>query len=151
VDELLLLALASIGLCHVLVDSSLMAPVKDYLGRRGWEWFVRMLNCYQCAGFWSGVAAGLILLLERWLPYLHLLLYGFAASFLGPLAAVFFGYLNAQSSAATGTDRREPEAYLADSPGGNGGSQMPAEADGMAGACCTTGRNRRARYIRDRP
>jgi hypothetical protein len=40
----------------------------------------------------SGVVAGLILLLG--------LLYGFAASFLGPLAAVFLGYLNAQTSAA---------------------------------------------------
>jgi hypothetical protein len=134
VDELLLFALASIGLCHVLVDSFLMAPVKDYLSRHGWERFVRMLNCYQCAGFWSGVAAGLILLLGRWIPYLHLLLYGLAASFLGPLAAVVFGYLNAQTSAATGSDRREPEAYPADSAGGNGGTQMPAEADGMAGA-----------------
>lgn len=107
VDELLLFALVSIGLCHVLVDSSLIAPVKDYLGRQGWERFVRMLNCYQCAGFWSGVVAGSILLLGRWIPYLHLLLYGFAASFLGPLGAVFLGYLNTQSSAATGGDRRE--------------------------------------------
>ena len=133
-DELLLFAFASIGLCHVVVDSFLLAPVKDSLRRHGWERFVRMLNCYQCAGFWSGVAAGLILLLGRWIPYLHLLLYGFAASFLGPLAAVFFGYLNAQSSAITGADRREPEFASADSAGGNGEPQMPTETDGIAGA-----------------
>src|SRR5262249_44418196 len=70
--------------------------------------------------------------LGRWIPYLHLLLYGFAASFLGPLAAVFIGYLNTQSSAVTGADRREPEAHPADSAGGSGEAPMPAEADGMA-------------------
>jgi hypothetical protein len=110
VNDLLLFALASIGLCHVLVDGSFMAPVKDYLSRKGWQRLVRMLNCYQCAGFWSGVVAGLVLLLGQWVPYLHLLLYGFAASFLAPLAAVCLGYLNALSSAAAGTDHNQPEA-----------------------------------------
>jgi hypothetical protein len=116
--ELLLFALASIGLCHLLVDSALMAPVKDYLGARGWKRLVWMFNCYQCAGFWSGLAAGLVLLLGQWVPYLHLLLYGLAASFLGPLAAVFFGYLNALTSAAAGQGRSEPEK-----PQGAAGSQ----------------------------
>ena len=107
--ELLLFALASIGLCHLLVDSALMAPVKDYLGARGWKRLVWMFNCYQCAGFWSGLAAGLVLLLGQWVPYLHLLLYGLAASFLGPLAAVFLGYLNTLTSAAAGHGQSEPE------------------------------------------
>lgn len=132
-NELLLFSLASIGLCHVLVDSALLAPVKDYLSRHGWERFVRMLNCYQCAGFWSGIAAGLILLLGHWIPYLHLLLYGFAASFLGPLTAVFVGYLNALSSAASSGDRRESEASPADFALGNGEPQLSAQADGFAG------------------
>jgi hypothetical protein len=118
VHELLLFALASIGLCHAVVDSALMAPVKDYLGHQGWERLLRMLNCYQCAGFWSGVLVGLILLLGRWVPSLHLLLYGWAASFLGPLGAVLVGYLNALSVAAAGNDLSEPET-----------ASMPAETD----------------------
>jgi hypothetical protein len=97
-------------LCHVVVDSTLMAPVKDALSRQGWDRLVRTLNCYQCAGFWSGVVAGLILLVGQRVPYLHLLLYGFAASFLGPLAAVCLGYLNALTSAAAGADHIQPEA-----------------------------------------
>jgi hypothetical protein len=110
VNDLLLFSLASIGLCHVVVDSTLMAPVKDALSRHGWQRLVRMLNCYQCAGFWAGVVAGLILLFGQWVPYLYLLLYGFAASFLGPLAAVCLGYLNALSSAAAGGEHNQPEA-----------------------------------------
>jgi hypothetical protein len=125
--------LASIGLCHVFVDSFLMAPVKDYLGRQGWQRLVRMLNCYQCAGFWSGVVAGLILLLGQWVPYLHLLLYGFAASFLGPLAAVFLGYLNALSSAAAGTAGGEPELeHVVDRPvqaSRNGALEIAADVE----------------------
>jgi hypothetical protein len=55
------------------------------------------------------VVIGLILLVGRWVPYLDLLLYGFAASFLGPLAAVFLGFLNTLSSPAAASDRSEPE------------------------------------------
>jgi hypothetical protein len=121
VNDLLLFALASIGLCHGVVDSALMAPIKDYLSRHGWERMVRMLNCYQCAGFWSGVVVGVILLLGQWVPYLHLLLYGFAASFLGPLAAVCLGYLNALSSAAASTDHSQSEASR------NGSQPLPQE------------------------
>jgi hypothetical protein len=134
VSELRLFALASIGLCHVLVDSALMAPVKDYLGRHGWQRLVRMLNCYQCAGFWSGVVAGLILLLGQWLPYLHLLLYGFAASFLGPLAAVFLGYLNSLSSAAAGGDLSAPAPSATEPASRNGKQPLPADTDGTAEA-----------------
>jgi hypothetical protein len=99
--ELLLFLLASIGLCHILVDSYLIAPVKNALRARGWHRLVTMLNCYQCAGFWSGVVVGLISLLAVWAPYLHLLLYGLAVSFVGPLAAIVMGYLNALTSAAS--------------------------------------------------
>jgi hypothetical protein len=123
--ELLLFALSSIGLCHLLVDSALMAPVKDYLGTHGWQRLVWMLNCYQCAGFWSGLVAGLVLLLGQWVPYLHLLLYGLAASFLGPLAAVFLGYMNTLTSAAAGNGRGEPEK-----PQG-AGDQAPAPEGGI--------------------
>jgi hypothetical protein len=124
--ELLLFALASVGLCHLVVDSALMAPVKDYLGARGWQRLVRMLNCYQCAGFWSGLVAGLVLLLGQWVPYLHLLLYGLAASFLGPLAAVFLGYMNTLTSAAAGHGSSVPETASApgvQAPGPETGSQ----------------------------
>jgi hypothetical protein len=134
VSELLLFALASIGLCHVLVDSALMAPVKDYLSRQGWERLVRMLNCYQCAGFWSGVVASLILLLGRWVPFLDLLLYGFAASFLGSLAAVFLGYLNALSSAAAGGEHSAPAPSAPEPASRNGKQPLPAETDGSAEA-----------------
>jgi hypothetical protein len=125
--ELLLFALASIGLCHLLVDSALMTPVKDYLGRRGWQRLVRMLNCYQCSGCWSGLVVGVMLLLGRWQPYLHLLLYGLAAGFLGPLAAVCLGYLNTLTSAAAGQGGQggnEPDNPPA------AGDQAPAAEDG---------------------
>jgi hypothetical protein len=128
VDELLLFALASIGLCHGVVDSPLTAPVKDYLGRQGGERLVRMMNCYQCAGFWSGLLVGLIVLLGRWVPSVHLLLYGLAASFLGPLGAVFLGYLNALSSAAVAGDRGEPETDPASSASRDGRAPIPADA-----------------------
>jgi hypothetical protein len=107
-NEFLLFVLASIGLCHFLVDGALMVPVKEKLTRLGLRQLVAMLNCYQCAGFWSGVVMGLVVMVARGVPWLELLVYGFAASFLGPLAAVFIGYLNTQVAAAA-ADGRGPE------------------------------------------
>jgi hypothetical protein len=113
VKELSLFVLASVGLCHILVDSVLLIPLKAHLERLGFRKLVAMSNCYQCAGFWSGVVAGsIVLVLPRFL-YLELLLYGFAASFLGPLSAVVIGYLNALVSAATAA---------------GGGPEIPASA-----------------------
>jgi hypothetical protein len=106
--EFFLFVLASIGLCHFLVDGALMAPLKEHLTRLGLRQLVKMLNCYQCAGFWSGVVMGFVVLIAPRVPWLELLLYGFAASFLGPLGAVFIGYLNAQVGAAA-ADSRGPE------------------------------------------
>ena len=103
--EFFLFVLASIGLCHFLVDSALMVPIKDGLTRLGLRQLVKMLNCYQCAGFWSGVAMGLVTWIVPRVPWIEILLYGFAASFLGPLAAVFIGYLNTQVAAATADGR----------------------------------------------
>jgi len=106
--EFFLFVLASIGLCHFLVDGALMVPLKEFLTRLGLQQLVKMLNCYQCAGFWSGVAMGLVTLIAPRVPWLELFLYGFAASFLGPLGAVFIGYLNAKVAAAA-ADGRGPE------------------------------------------
>jgi hypothetical protein len=109
--ELFLFVLASIGLCHFLVDGALMAPIKDGLTRLGLRQVVKMLNCYQCAGFWSGVAIGVVVLIAPRFPWLELLPYGFAASFLGPLGAVFIGFLNARVSAAA-AETGESQAAL---------------------------------------
>ena len=61
--EFFLFVLASIGLCHFLVDGALMAPLKEHLTRLGLRQVVKMLNCYQCAGFWSGVVMGFVVLI----------------------------------------------------------------------------------------
>ena len=127
--ELSLFVLASVGLCHILVDSALMIPLKAHLERLGFRKLVKMLNCYQCAGFWSGVLAGSIVLILPRFPYLELLLYGFAASFLGTLGAVVIGYMNALTSAATVADSG-PEIPA------NGAPQ--AAAEGGRGAWAST-------------
>jgi hypothetical protein len=115
------------------VDSTLVAPLKESLGRRGWERLVRMMNCYQCAGFWSGLVAGAILLLRPWIPFLDLLLYACAASFLGPLGALLIGYLNAAVSPAplsAGQPEDQPAAAEAPRPESGADEHIQASANG---------------------
>jgi hypothetical protein len=64
----------------LFVDGALMVPLQELLTRLGLLQLVKMLNCYQGAGFWSGVAMSLVTI----------------------------GYLNAQVAAAA-ADSRGPE------------------------------------------
>lgn len=109
--ELLMFIFSAVGLSHILVDGSIFNGFKAWLAADKSEnllmnWFTNLgmirwgrakllalMNCYQCSGFWAGVAVGLIL----WcldLDPLHatscivLFCYGCAASFLSTFAAV---------------------------------------------------------------
>lgn len=67
------------------------------------SWFRRrlveadeMMSCYQCSGFWSGIAVGSIWLVctldsMRWL---RVLLYAFAGSYLTMLGAILLTFFN---------------------------------------------------------
>ena len=83
---LILYLLAAVGMTLILVDGSVFDPFRLWLGNndgflqtvknvwnqvrsasvssiyRGFKKFtLKIIQCYQCAGFWSGVAVGLIL------------------------------------------------------------------------------------------
>lgn len=92
--QLFLFAFGTIGMTHIIVDSSLFAPVRDWLKRVMPEYISKVFNCYQCCGTWCGFLAGAITLTYN--PFL-LLLCGCAGSFLSYLAAIYLTYLEAQS------------------------------------------------------
>lgn len=69
--ELVLFALATIGLTNIIVDSRLFEPVRCWLGEKLTGRFGKFVNdvieCHQCCGFWSGALMG-FLLLSWWNP-----------------------------------------------------------------------------------
>ena len=105
--NLLLFIIAVIGFCHVLVDSSFFAPVREWLRNRNeklpWSFISKVLSCYQCCGVWSGWFCGLCLLthlpvtpLDYVNNFATVFMAGFAGSFLSSWAAEYFTYLQAK-------------------------------------------------------
>lgn len=62
--NLVLFIVGVVGMTHIIVDSEISAPVYQWIRPRS-PWLADMMDCYQCAGFWCGVALGLALLSYR--------------------------------------------------------------------------------------
>lgn len=78
--NLILFILAVIGLTHIVVDAEISEPVHKWIEPRC-PVIARIMDCYQCAGFWCGLALGPVV---SWNP-LPWLVCGFAGSFLAQL------------------------------------------------------------------
>ena len=62
--NLILFLLASAGLTTILIDSSIVDPLRTRLEKVLPTKLYSMFQCYQCMGFWTGVVCGSSLLFE---------------------------------------------------------------------------------------
>lgn len=90
----MLFALAAIGFTFIMVDSSILEPVREFIKNHVPSSFYKVWECYQCMGFWTGMVAGLVFLP---ITFSAVIMYGFAGSFLSSFAAVYINYLEAKS------------------------------------------------------
>lgn len=79
--NLVLFILGVVGMTHIIVDGEISEPVYEWIEPR-LPVVARVMDCYQCAGFWCGLALGLALLSYQ--P-LIVLAAGCAGSFLAQL------------------------------------------------------------------
>jgi len=103
--NLLLFCVAVIGMTHIIVDSTIFTPVREFLN--AWvPWIGKMIGCYQCSGFWCGAFLGLTLLSYNfWIIFAA----GCAGSFLATLAANYLTWLEANALVSVGGDDPLPE------------------------------------------
>jgi hypothetical protein len=95
--ELVLFALASVGMTAILVDGAIFERPRQWLFQRYCptaRFLTGILTCYQCCGFWCGLFCGTVLF-HHTLSLPKLLLCGFAGSvlahlFLQVFEAVFY-------------------------------------------------------------
>ena len=59
--NLILFILGVIGATHIVVDGEISEPAHKWIKPRS-PWLADLMDCYQCAGFWCGLALGLMLL-----------------------------------------------------------------------------------------
>jgi hypothetical protein len=55
--QLTLFILGVIGMTHIVVDSVIFAPIHKWIKPRC-KWLVKLMDCYQCSGFWCGILLG---------------------------------------------------------------------------------------------
>ena len=58
---LMLLLIGGVGMTTIIVEGEIFLPVKAFLGKFMPKYFMKMLGCHQCCGFWSGVLLSLLL------------------------------------------------------------------------------------------
>ncbi len=99
--NLIFLLLAGVGMTTIIVEGEIFVPVKNFLEKFMPKFFMKMLNCHQCCGFWSGFLLSMIFLppvvsfstLSIWQIFGELLLklgHNFAAGCAVSLLAVFW-------------------------------------------------------------
>jgi hypothetical protein len=91
---LILFLLGTVGATMIIVDSTIMQPVRDWARKKLPSKVYRLIECYQCSGFWVGVIFGSILISYN---LLVLLICGGAGSYLSTFAATYLNYLEARS------------------------------------------------------
>lgn len=52
---LLLMLLGGVGMTTIIVEGTIFVPIKDFFKKFMPNFFMNMLDCHQCCGFWSGL------------------------------------------------------------------------------------------------
>lgn len=111
---LLMFLLGAVGMAHILVDGSIFNSFKQWLASPGlWAWskgkLLEMMSCYQCSGFWSGLAIGIGMWCNAadplqvgwtWATPFAWIVYAFAGSFASTKAAVIIVWVQSHSGAS---------------------------------------------------
>lgn len=93
---LFMFILSTIGMCHIIVDSSIMEAfrnlVKSFSKKIGMPKIGGVVDCHLCAGTWCGFVMGLI-----WISYnpFYIFACGCAGGFLCNFSAIFLNWLEA--------------------------------------------------------
>lgn len=57
--SVLLMLLGGVGMTTIIVEGEIFVPVKKFLEKFMPKFFMKMTNCHQCCGFWSGLFVSL--------------------------------------------------------------------------------------------
>lgn len=57
--NLVLFVIGSVGMTHIVVEGEIFRPVRSFVEKYTFNFLSKLINCYQCSGFWCGVFMGL--------------------------------------------------------------------------------------------
>ncbi len=98
--ELVMWIFGCVGMTHIIVESEISKKVKDFIEPFTPSFLFKALNCYQCAGFWSGAFITTGYLMHEYsleTDWFLIFVGGCASSFLSTFFAIFLTYIEANS------------------------------------------------------
>lgn len=110
--DILLFCFASIGMCHIIVDGSILQGFRDLMQKILPEKVYEVFKCYQCTGFYTGLFCGYFTIVKPldiyWLMAIILtFMCGCASSFLSPWAAIYLNVLETKMVIDCAEDKKE--------------------------------------------
>lgn len=104
IAQLLLCITGSIGMTQIVVESEISNAAKKLIEKITPSFLMKMLNCYQCSGFWCGIFMGMIFYFPENLAALdvgRIFAVGCSSSALSYFWAMFLMYLEANTTIKT--------------------------------------------------
>lgn len=122
---------SAIGMSHIIVDGDIFSKLRGYFFNKYKNepnhWIIKLITCYQCTGFWSGVFMGIILQPFSWydlmfnmfwnwfaiivcVPFYLIItpfIVGCASSYFSMAGAALLNYLDAPAMAAASKRNNE--------------------------------------------
>ncbi len=92
--NLILFALAAIGMTHIIVDGAIFNPVRALLKKILHKSIYKVFECYQCTGVWCGFISGAIFIDTNIFIIIGC---GFAGSFLSTFSVHVINYIEAKT------------------------------------------------------
>lgn len=90
---LLFFAFVTIGLTNVIVESTILNPIREWWKKNTSEFFADAIECHQCVGWWSGLLSS-VLFFEFTFDFILIALgCAFAGSFISSFEKVVRNYL----------------------------------------------------------
>jgi uncharacterized membrane protein YfcA len=60
--DFLLILFGGVGMTNIIVEGEIFVPIKNLLKKFMPKFFMKMMDCHQCCGFWSGIFVSLFVL-----------------------------------------------------------------------------------------
>jgi len=96
IEHLILFILSTIGMCNIIVDSSLLEPVravfKNIMNKIKLPKLASLVDCYMCCGAWCGFLMGYTWISEE---FLKIFACGCVGSFVSHYATVHVNWVEA--------------------------------------------------------
>jgi hypothetical protein len=102
--NLLFCIIGSVGMTHIVVEGEIFRPIREFVEKYTFNFLSKLINCYQCTGFWCGIILGLGFYTPTTLCTLELtrvFACGCASSCLSYFWAMFLTYLEANTTIKT--------------------------------------------------